>query len=78
MAAGLSVAADKIKALQEGLELFAAEHLAPEDYQPVLEASEELDPAALTLELLDEIALLEPFGVGNPRPLFFIPGNSRR
>lgn len=70
MAAGLSVAADKIKALRDGLDSFAAEHLAPEDYQPVLEASEELDPSALTLEILDEIALLEPFGMGNPRPLF--------
>ena len=71
MAAGLSVAADNVEALREGLEKFAALHLTPEDYTPVLEAAAELNPAALTLDLLDEITLLEPFGVANPQPLFF-------
>lgn len=71
MAAGLSVAEDNVDTLRDGLEKFAALHLTPEDYVPVLTAAAELNPAALTLDLLDEIALLEPFGVGNPRPLFF-------
>ncbi|MGP1585183.1 MAG: single-stranded-DNA-specific exonuclease RecJ [Schwartzia sp. (in: firmicutes)] len=71
MAAGLSVAEGNVNALRDGLEKFAALHLTPEDYVPVLTAAAELNPAALTLDLLDEIALLEPFGVGNPRPLFF-------
>lgn len=71
MAAGLSVAEDRVEALREGLERFAALHLTPEDYTPVLEAAAEMDPAALTLDLIEEITLLEPFGVGNPQPLFF-------
>lgn len=71
MAAGLSVAEDRVDALREGLENFAALHLTPEDYTPVLQAAATLDPAALTLDLIDEITRLEPFGVGNPQPLFF-------
>lgn len=71
MAAGLSVAANHVDDLREGLEKFAAIHLTPEDYTPVLKAAAELNPAALTLDLLDEITLLEPFGVANPQPLFF-------
>lgn len=71
MAAGLSLAADNVEALRKGLENFAAAHLTPEDYIPVLEAAAEMNPAALTLDLLDEITQLEPFGIANPQPLFF-------
>ena len=70
MAAGLSVAADKIDALRASLDAFAAAHLSAEDYAPVLALEAELPPEAMDMKLLEDLAKLEPYGMGNPQPLF--------
>jgi len=48
----------------------ARERLSPEDYVPVARIEFEMDPLSVTTELVEEIARLEPYGEGNPRPLF--------
>lgn len=70
MAAGLSVAAGKVEVLKRQMEAFADAHLGSDDYLPILEAVAEIDPAELTLEVIEEISQLEPFGRENPMPLF--------
>lgn len=70
MAAGFSVREEKISELTACLEAFARERLKPEDFRPRLEvdvevAAEEAKPAQAA-----ELRLLEPFGAGNPEPLF--------
>ncbi|MBQ7515880.1 MAG: single-stranded-DNA-specific exonuclease RecJ [Schwartzia sp.] len=72
MAAGLSVEPAKIPALRDRLEAFADEHLTAEDYIPAIELEAELPPSTVTTALIDEIARLEPYGMGNPQPLFGI------
>ena len=37
---------------------------------PVARIEFEMDPLSVTTELVEEIARLEPYGEGNPRPLF--------
>jgi single-stranded-DNA-specific exonuclease len=70
MAAGLSVAADQIDALRDALTAFAETHLSAQNYIPVLEIEAELSPAEVDSSFMEELARLEPYGMGNPQPLF--------
>ena len=70
MAAGLTVLPENIEALREALESYAKKNLTEEDYVPCLELEAELRPEEVTVDLVKELALLEPYGMANPRPLF--------
>lgn len=70
MAAGLTVRPERIGALRDALTAFAEAHLSPEDYVPRLVADAELPPEKVTTELVEEISRLEPYGMGNPKPVF--------
>ncbi|MBR6045918.1 MAG: single-stranded-DNA-specific exonuclease RecJ [Ruminococcus sp.] len=71
-AGGLTVAADKIKEFAERVYKFAADfELMP---TAVVECDTELDPADLTVENVRDLERLEPFGAGNPRPVFALTG----
>lgn len=69
-AAGLSVEAAKLPAFREAFCQYAREHLSDEDYIPKVDVEAECKPEDLTEEQIDEIAKLEPYGMGNPRPVF--------
>ncbi len=70
MAAGLTILPENINALQQSLDDYAEKHLMPQDYIPRLELEAELRPENISYDLVSELAKLEPFGMGNPRPLF--------
>jgi single-stranded-DNA-specific exonuclease len=69
-AAGLSIMRMHISELRRRLNAHAASHLTASDLVPALKIDMELPDAALTLSLAEELRALEPFGAGNPRPLF--------
>ena len=69
-AAGLAIKRDRIPELRRRLNEHAASHLSPEDLVPALAVDAELPVESLTLALAEELRSLEPFGAGNPRPLF--------
>jgi len=69
-AAGLSLATKNIDAFRKAFCDYAAAHLTPDDYVPEANIEFEMHPASVTLDLIDEIAQLEPYGEGNPLPLF--------
>ncbi len=69
-AAGLSLRMADIPAFRQAFSEVARERLSPEDYVPVARIEFEMDPLSVTIELVEEIARLEPYGEGNPRPLF--------
>lgn len=69
-AAGLSLEMDKLDGLRTALDRFAVQHLGPEDYVPCIDIDFEMDPLAVTTSLIADIAELEPYGMGNPKPLF--------
>lgn len=70
MAAGLSLAPDKIDLFRHNLEEYAGSVLSPEDYVPVVDVESELMPKDITLDMVAEIERMEPFGMGNPGPVF--------
>ncbi|HZU39717.1 MAG TPA: single-stranded-DNA-specific exonuclease RecJ, partial [Solirubrobacteraceae bacterium] len=73
-AAGLSVRRDRVAALADAVERHAAEVLTPELLEPVERVDAVVSGAQLGLELADELARLEPCGIGNPRSRLLIPG----
>lgn len=70
MAAGFSIAADKIPLFRERLNAYAAERLTEEDCIPQLELEQFLPLPEVTLDFIHSLELLEPCGCENPRPLF--------
>ncbi len=70
MAAGLSIAPDKIDLLRQRLNELARRALKPEDLQPPLRIDAEVGLDEITLESLGELEKLKPTGQGNPSVQF--------
>lgn len=74
LAAGFSIHTEHIEELREHLNRLAHEWMSPEDLLPRLDIDADIEPADITPSLVDQIALMEPFGHGNPEPLFLSRG----
>jgi single-stranded-DNA-specific exonuclease len=72
-AAGLSIQADQVAALAERFETVARARLSAEDLVPVTEVDAELDLSLLDAQTMSEVRRLEPYGQGNPEPIFRAP-----
>ena len=70
MAAGLSIAPDKVDALRQRLNEIARRRLRPEDLQPSLRIDAEVDLDEMNFEMLAELDRLKPTGQGNPAVQF--------
>ncbi|HEX3038316.1 MAG TPA: single-stranded-DNA-specific exonuclease RecJ [Oscillospiraceae bacterium] len=69
MAAGLSMKAEDIPAFRAAINAYAAS-LPDEMPFQTLRIDCKLNPAALNVEMAETLEMLEPFGMGNPSPLF--------
>jgi single-stranded-DNA-specific exonuclease len=69
-AAGLSIRRDQIEEFRRRLNEHAASCLTEDDLAPSLSIDAELDAKDLGFQLSKDLRLLEPFGAGNPRPVF--------
>ena len=69
-AAGLSMHIDNLPAFRERFEQYVATHIREDQLQPTLPVEAELELADITPAFYNVIRYLEPFGPGNPRPLF--------
>lgn len=69
-AAGLSIDEAVLEAFAERFDEVASGQLSPEDLVPELSVDAELSPVDLSLELAEALAALQPFGMGNPEPVF--------
>ncbi|WP_196604977.1 single-stranded-DNA-specific exonuclease RecJ [Pectinatus haikarae] len=74
MAAGLTINKTKVELFRKKFTQYADDFLTEENLQPLLEIAEVLHPEEVTKKLITDIAQLEPFGVGNPAPLFLCGG----
>lgn len=71
LAAGFSIEKEKIDIFRKRINEYAS--TLPEFY-PSLTVDLKLNPAALTTDILDSLELLEPYGAGNPSPVFGLFG----
>lgn len=74
MACGFSIEEDKLDELRSRLD-FRAKRIkkeTPDIFVPKLNIMTEIASNELTIELVDDISKLEPYGMGNPKPLFVV------
>ena len=75
-AAGFATPTAELPAVMEGLSALADAELAEMDLTPTVHVDCEIPPAVLTQENLTFMQSLEPFGEGNPEPLFLTSNTS--
>lgn len=68
MAAGLNIKTEKIKDFKKAIDNYA-KNLDKMPF-PVLKLDCKLNPSALSVNLIDQMSALEPFGCANPSPIF--------
>lgn len=73
-ACGFAMPAANIPELRTRLDQFARTKLTLADFEPVLDVDGELPLSDVTPELFQTLALLEPYGMGNPEPVFSTRG----
>jgi single-stranded-DNA-specific exonuclease len=69
-AVGFSLPSERVPELRAHLDEYARLRLTPADFEPVLDVDAELDLDQVTPDLFRAIEQLEPFGQGNPEPVF--------
>ena len=75
LAAGFTIRAEHIPAFRREMDALVALSAAGSPLSCALSLDAELpDPGLLTLENVEDLSLLEPFGAGNPQPTFLLSG----
>lgn len=69
-AAGLTIPAENITGLRERLTAVATASLSAADYIPVLKIDSCVPLAEITAAFMEQLTCLEPYGFGNPSPVF--------
>ena len=69
-AVGFSLPSARVTELRAQLDTYARSHLCLTDFEPGLNIDAELPLDAITPEMFEALRKLEPFGAGNPQPVF--------
>jgi single-stranded-DNA-specific exonuclease len=73
-AAGLTMEAARVAEFRSRITAYASTLLSPDDFRPAIDIDAELSLAELNETSAEELLALEPFGYGNPEPLFLVRG----
>ena len=73
-ACGFALPAANVDQLRTRLNEFARARLTLADFDPILDLDAEMSLADVTPELFQALQLLEPYGMGNPEPVFAARG----
>ena len=70
LAAGLTITRENLPAYKESICAYAKENISEEDLMPVVNVDCLISPDDISLEAIRELAVLEPYGMGNREPIF--------
>ncbi len=73
-AVGCSLPAERLPELRSRFEAYARQRLVPENFLPVLEYDSEIALEEVNQDFWESLVRLEPFGSGNPTPVFVVRG----
>jgi single-stranded-DNA-specific exonuclease len=73
-AAGFALASSRIGELTERFEAYARKNLTPQDLVPLLRVDAEVDLDQMDWPVYEQLKRMEPFGMGNPTPVFVARG----
>ncbi len=74
LAAGLSVTRENLPIFRERINAYAQKNLSEDDMTPTLDVDLCVNFDTLTLAFAESLQILEPYGIGNPVPLFMVEG----
>lgn len=77
-AAGMKIKVENIQALSERLNDYAINIISEQELTPVLSIDAPVSSRTMNLALVDALAAFEPFGAGNPKPVFVTGGLTLR
>ncbi len=69
-AAGVTLEAARVPEFRERFQAYAAAHLKPEDFEPVIEIDALVELSEIDEHAVEGVLSLAPFGHGNPQPVF--------
>lgn len=69
-AAGLSMKPENLPEFKQRFENYVSQHILSEQRQPVIQVEAEIKFSDITNQFFNILRHLEPFGPGNPRPIF--------
>ena len=69
-AVGFSLPSARVEELRSQLDAYARTRLSPADFAPTLSIDAEIPLDAITPEMFEALKKMEPFGAGNPEPVF--------
>ena len=72
LAAGLTLQSEKFEAFQQALEAYCKEHVSAEVLIQQVPLDGEIHDSDMTQQLVEELKMLEPFGMGNAQPNFLV------
>ncbi|MEH7178883.1 single-stranded-DNA-specific exonuclease RecJ [Neobacillus vireti] len=72
MAAGMTLELDNVSELRHRLNILANEQLTDDDFVPITLLDHQINIEEINLASLDELHLLAPFGMDNPKPKVLI------
>jgi single-stranded-DNA-specific exonuclease len=71
LAVGCELMRDQMDAFREAANNFADSKLSEDDFKKKIHIDAKLDFNNIGIRFLDNMQLLSPFGIGNPKPIFF-------
>ncbi|MBS1701989.1 MAG: single-stranded-DNA-specific exonuclease RecJ [Armatimonadetes bacterium] len=74
MAAGIAFDLNNVDVISQAFNQYVAQLLKPEDFVPAIELTADVDNEEIDFGILEELEKLQPFGMANPKPVFFASG----
>ena len=71
MAAGIAFELGSVDDISKAFNQYVGQFLKPEDFVPAIELTADVGSEEISFALLEELEKLQPFGMANPKPIFY-------